>query len=154
MTCVIGCDIGTSSTKSVVVDVESGDIRAAGSSFEYFPSSPRPKWSEQDPQVWMQACFESLQKVMTLSRAKGIGPDDISAICISALNPGSGILLDEQLKPIHPALIWNDTRATKEAHDAVERIGRERLSTITGNTSDPYFGFTKMLWIKDNVTAI
>ena len=92
VTCVIGCDIGTSSTKSVVVDVESGDVRAAASSFEYFPSSPRPKWSEQDPQVWMQACFESLRKVITLSRAKGIDPDDISAICISALNPGSGIL--------------------------------------------------------------
>jgi sugar (pentulose or hexulose) kinase len=154
VTCVIGCDIGTSSTKSVVVNVENGDIRAAASSFEYFPSSPRPKWSEQDPQVWMQACFESLQKVVTLSRAKGIGPDDISAICISALNPGSGILLNEQLKPIHPALIWNDTRATREARDAIERIGQERLSAITGNTSDPYFGFTKMLWIKNNVPAI
>ena len=154
VTCVVGCDIGTSSTKSVVVDVESGDIRAAASSFEYFPSSPRPKWSEQDSRVWMQACFESLRKVIALSRMKGIGPDDISAVCISALNPGSGIPLDEQLKPIHPALIWNDTRATKEARDAMERIGPERLAAITGNTSDPYFGFTKMLWIKKNVPAI
>ena len=154
MTSVIGCDIGTSSTKSVVVDIESGDIRAAASSFEYFPSSPRAKWSEQDSQVWMQACFESIRKVISLSRRKGIGPNDICAICISALNPGSGIPLDKRLKPTHPALIWNDTRATREARDAIERIGQERLTAITGNTSDPYFGFTKMLWMRDNLPAI
>jgi len=151
MTCVIGTDIGTSSTKSVVVDVETGDTLAAASSSEYQPDSPMTKWSQQDTQVWMNACFESIRKVMALSKTRMVNPDDVSAICISALNPGSGIPLDKQLRPIHPALIWNDTRAVKEARDAVERIGQERLAAITGNTSDPYFGFTKMLWIKNNL---
>jgi xylulokinase len=54
------------------------------------------------------------------------------------------------MKPIHPALIWNDSRAIKEANDALRIVGVDRLSAITGNTSDPYFGFTKMLWIKNN----
>jgi len=154
MTCVIGCDIGTSSAKSVVIDVESGDTVAAASSFEYFPSSPKPKWSEQDAHVWIQACFESVERVIALSRAKGIAPEDICAICISALNPGSGIPLDKQLRPIYPALIFNDSRAVEEARDAARKIGHERLAETTGNTSDPYFGFTKMLWIKNNLSGV
>jgi len=151
MTCVIGSDIGTTSTKTVVVDVESGDVVAAASSSEYLPDSPMTKWSQQDAHVWMEACFDSIRKVVALSKAKGVSTDDISAVCISALNPGSGIPLDKELKPIHPALIWNDTRAVKEARAAAQKIGHERLAAITGNTSDPYFGFTKMLWIKENL---
>jgi sugar (pentulose or hexulose) kinase len=153
MTCVIGTDIGTSRTKSVLVDVETGDTLAAATSAEYQPGSPAMKWSQQDSHVWMNACFESIKKLLKTSK-RLVGPDDVSAICISALNPGSGIPLDNYLRPIHPALIYNDSRAIKEAHDALERIGQERLVAITGNTSDPYFGFTKMLWIKNNLPEI
>jgi len=151
---VIGTDIGTTSTKSVLVDVETGDVLATASSSEYFPESPMTKWAQQDPNTWMQACFESVRKIVDLSGMKRISPNDISAICISALNPGSGIPLDRRLKPIYPALIWNDARAVVEARQAEQRIGRERLCAITGNTSDPYFGFTKMLWIKNRVPRI
>lgn len=151
---VIGTDIGTTSTKTIVVDVETGDTLAAASSCEYSPESPMTKWSEQDANVWMQACFSSIKKVIALSRARGVTLDDISAVCISALNPGSGIPLDKQMRPIYPALIWNDTRAVEEAREAVRKIGRERLVAITGNTSDPYFGFTKMLWIKSHIPNI
>jgi xylulokinase len=140
--------MGTTSAKSVVVDVETGDVVAGASSFEYAPDSPKPKWSEQNADVWMRACFDSIRK--TIGNGKGITADDICAVCISSLNPGSGIPLDKELKPIHPALIWNDSRAMKETEEVVRRVGLERLAAITGNTSDPYFGFTKMLWIKNN----
>jgi sugar (pentulose or hexulose) kinase len=154
LSCVIGCDIGTTSTKSVVVDIETGDILAAATSFEYAPDSPKPKWSEQNADTWMRACFDSIRDAITLAGRKGVTPADVCALCVSSLNPGSGIPLDNQLKPIHPALIWNDTRAIKEAEEAVQKVGRDRLAAITGNTSDPYFGFTKMLWIKNNVPKV
>ena len=153
MTCAIGVDIGTTSTKSVLVDIETGDALAAASSSQYFPDSPMTKWAEQDAHVWMAAFFDSLTKLMSLSRTR-IAPDDISGLCISALNPGSGIPLDKQLEPTHPALIWSDTRAVAEAHGATQKIGAERLAETTGNTSDPYFGFAKMLWIKNNLPKI
>ncbi len=154
MQCVVGCDIGTTSSKAVAVDIENGNILASASSFEYAPDSPAPKWSEQDANVWTRACFESFKKTLALLRKIDIAPDSVSAICISALNPGSGIPLDRQLRPIHPALIWNDSRAVREAHGALEKIGREKLEATTGNTSDPYFGFTKMLWIKNNLPRV
>lgn len=154
MVFVIGCDIGTTSTKGVLVDVETGDTVVKASSFEYFPDSPKPKWSEQDADVWMRACFDSIRKVVNLARRVKVKQDAISAICISSLNPGSGIPLDKRLEPIYPALIWNDTRAVKEATQSANRVGMDRLAQITGNTSDPYFGFTKMLWIKNNAPKI
>ena len=154
MICVIGCDIGTTSAKSVVVDVESGDVLAAASSSEYFPDSPKPKWSEQNADVWMRACFDSIRKTIALARRRGVTPADVYAVCISSLNPGSGIPLNRELEPIYPALIWNDSRAVKESQESIQKVGRDRLAAITGNTSDPYFGFTKMLWIKNNVPKI
>ncbi|HYB67294.1 MAG TPA: FGGY family carbohydrate kinase, partial [Candidatus Acidoferrales bacterium] len=150
MVCVLGCDIGTTSTKSFVVDVENGNIVAGASSFSYAPDSPQPKWSEQDADVWMRACFDSIRNAVAIGNQRGIRVDDICAVCISSLNPGSGIPLDKELRPLHPALIWNDSRAVKEAEEVVRLVGLERLAAITGNTSDPYFGFTKMLWLKNN----
>lgn len=152
--CVIGCDIGTTSAKAVVVDIETGDVVAAASSFEYAPDSPKPKWSEQNSAVWIRPCFDSIRNVIALGRVRGITTADVCAVCISSLNPGSGIPLDKELNPIYPALIWNDSRASKEAEEAVRNVGLDRLAAITGNTSDPYFGFTKMLWIKNNLPGI
>ena len=150
MAYVLGCDIGTTSAKSVIVDVETGDVVAEALSFLYAADSPKPKWSEQNADIWIRACFDSIRKGMVVAKESGINADDVYAICISSLNPGSGIPLDKELKPIHPALIWNDSRAIKETEEVIKIIGLERLASITGNTSDPYFGFTKMLWIKNN----
>jgi xylulokinase len=102
----------------------------------------------------MHACFEAIRKTTDVLTVNGGSSDDVSALCISALNPGSGIPLDEKSKPIHAAIIWNDSRAVKETRDVAEKIGLDRLGRITGNTSDPYFGFTKMLWIKNNLPKI
>jgi len=150
----MGCDIGTTSAKAVAVDIDSGDILASVSSSQYAVISPAPKWSEQNADVWMRGCFEAIKRAAELLTLNGGSPDDVSALCISALNAGSGIPLDEQSKPIHPAIIWNDSRAVKEACEAAEKVGIDRLQQITGNTSDPYFGFTKMLWIKNNLPKI
>ncbi|HUK50561.1 MAG TPA: FGGY family carbohydrate kinase [Terriglobales bacterium] len=154
MICVLGCDIGTTSTKSIVMDVETGDVVASARSFEYGPDSPKPKWSEQNADVWMRACFESIRKAVSLAATRGVPVDEISAVCISSLNPGSGIPLDSELTPIYPALIYNDSRAVKEAKDALRIVGQDKLSSVTGNTSDSYFGFTKILWIKNNLPKI
>ena len=136
------------------MDIESGDIVAEARSFDYAPDSPKPKWSQQNADVWMRACFESIRNVVSLAAKNDVPADSICAVCISSLNPGSGIPLNKEHTPIYPALIWNDSRAVQEAKDALRMVNEAKLSTITGNTSDPYFGFTKMLWIKNNLPKI
>jgi len=63
----MGYTIGTTSTKSVAVDIDAGDVLAAVSSSEYSPESLEIGWSRQDANVWMQACFDSIREVFEVS---------------------------------------------------------------------------------------
>ncbi len=59
-------------------------------------------------------------------------------------------MCDESMKSVRPALIWMDRRAEKERRMVEETIGRERIFQTTGNGTDSYFGYTKLLWVKEN----
>lgn len=142
---LIGTDIGTSGTKSIIMDIDgkliSQDLQ------EYGVLTPIPLWAEQWPQVWVDAVKLSIKN----AKEKGkIDSRDIKGICISGLYGGSGIPLDENMEPVRPCLIWMDRRAQKEQEWVEENIGYERIERITHNGTDPYYGYTKILWIKNN----
>jgi len=142
---LIGTDIGTSGTKSVLVDLNGNVLES--SLVEYTIDSPKNLWAEQLPDIWEDAVKRTIKDIVTKA---GISPDKVAGICISGLYGGSGVPCDEEMKPVRPCIIWMDRRATAEHDWVMKNIGSERLFSITGNGSDPYFGFTKMLWIKNN----
>ncbi|GAB3063468.1 FGGY-family carbohydrate kinase [Virgibacillus ainsalahensis] len=145
MAYLLGTDIGTSGTKTILMDTEGNLI--AQDLQEYDVLTPKPLWAEQWPDVWMEATKSSIKN--TVQKAD-IPADDIRGIAISGLYGGSGIPLDENMEPIRPCMIWMDRRAEKESKWALSTIGAERLLEITHNGADPYYGFTKMLWMKNN----
>ena len=61
MSVLLGLDVGTGGVRAVAVD-ESGSVVAEASS-EYPLMSPRPGWTEQDPQDWWEGAREALGKV-------------------------------------------------------------------------------------------
>ena len=61
MSLLLGLDVGTGGARAVAVD-ESGTVVAEASS-EYPLMSPRPGWTEQDPQDWWEGAREALGKV-------------------------------------------------------------------------------------------
>lgn len=142
---LIGTDIGTSGTKSIIMDTQGHLI--AQDLQEYDVLTPKPLWAEQWPQVWLEATKRSIANAVKKSK---VDPSDIAGICISGLYGGSGIPLDKDMKPVRPCLIWMDRRATEEEQWVKEHIGVERLKAITHNGTDPYYGYLKILWIKDN----
>jgi xylulokinase len=144
--CVIGVDIGTQSTKAVLVSCTDGRILAQQTR-AYQPDTPQALWAEQWPQVWLDAveqCVTSLV-AQTVVRA-----DSIRALCISSLYGGSGIPVDAAGKVLHPCLIWMDKRAQVEVEQVRRDVDLQRLYDITGNGVDSYYGFTKILWIKNH----
>lgn len=143
---VIGVDIGTQSTKALLVDAD-GHIVAQHSQ-GYQPDTPRPLWAEQWPAVWLEAVFAGIAGCMRA--AAGIAAADVKAVCISSLYGGSGIPVDAEMRPLHPCLIWMDRRAEAEVAWVRGNIDLDRLYDITGNGVDSYYGFTKMLWLRDN----
>src|SRR5579864_6799478 len=104
MTYLIGIDIGTSGTKTILID-ETGHVHARAVE-EYPLSTPRPQWSEQDPADWWSATCGTVQKVLQQS---GIDPREVKGIGLSGQMHGS-VFLDENDTVLRPALLWNDQR--------------------------------------------
>lgn len=90
---VIGVDIGTQSSKALLVDAN-GQI-VAQHSRGYQVDTPRPLWAEQWPEVWFDAVRECISAcVRQAAAAPGFGAQHVAAICISSLYGGSGIPVD------------------------------------------------------------
>ena len=143
---LIGTDIGTSGTKSILMDTNGKLI--AQDLEEYDVLTPRPLWAEQWPDVWLKGVKDSIRAVVNES---GISPDDINGIGLSGLYGGSGVPVDADMNPVRPDLIWMDRRAAGETEWVKEHVDLKRLSEITGNdVVDPYYGYTKVLWIKNH----
>jgi len=144
---VLGVDIGTQSTKALLIDAATGRI-AAQHSHGYQPDTPRPLWAEQDAAVWLHAVIACIAGCMTQAEQQAIAPGDVAALCVSSLYGGSGIPVDAEMQPLHPCLIWMDRRAEEEVAWVRATIDQERLLDITGNGVDSYYGYTKMLWLR------
>jgi ribulokinase len=142
--CVIGVDIGTQSTKAVLVD-STGKLLAQ-SSRSYQPDTPQPLWAEQWPKVWMDAVLASIREVVD---ASGVEKSRIAGLCIGSLYGGSGIPVDGKGEPTYPCLIWMDRRAQAQVDWVKQHIDLDALYDITCNGVDSYYGFTKMMWLRD-----
>ncbi|HVW48949.1 MAG TPA: FGGY-family carbohydrate kinase [Trinickia sp.] len=145
---VVGVDIGTQSTKALLVDRD-GAILARHSA-GYQPDMPKQLWAEQWPSVWFDAVVECIAGCVQAAREQGVDPSRIRAVCVSSLYGGSGIPVDAEMQPLHPCLIWMDRRATEQVERVREGVDLDRLYTVTGNGVDSYYGFTKMLWLREN----
>ena len=140
---VIGVDIGTSGTKTVLFD-EKGN---AVSSFlvEYPLYQPKIGWAEQDPEDWWNATYTSINNVIKQS---GVNPADIKGIGLSGQMHGL-VMLDKDGNVLRKSIIWCDQRTTAEADELTEKVGKERLVEITGNPAQDslllrYFGCKRM----------
>lgn len=140
----IGCDVGTSSTKAVAVD-EKGKILAEASK-GYGLVQKHNNWAEQDPDLWLDGAECTIRSCVEQTKSLG----EVSSICISALYGGSGALCDEQMNIVRPALIWMDRRAEEESAWVRETVGEKRVFEITDNGTDSYFGYTKLLWVRNH----
>lgn len=142
---LMGVDIGTGGTKAVVLDRKG---RMLSQSFrEYGVITPAPSWAEQWPDVWLDAVRETMKEALGLS---GLKPADIAGVAISGLYGGSGVPVDRDITPIRPCMIWMDRRARKQTQWVKDNIPLEKIFGVTGNYVDSYYGFTKIMWMRDN----
>ncbi len=145
---LIGTDIGTSGTKSIIMDTNGKLI--ASDLQEYDVLTPKALWAEQWPGVWLDAAKRSVKNA---AEKAGVDKKDIKGLCISGLYGGSGIPLDKNMEPVRPCMIWMDRRAADQEQWVKENIDGEKLARITHNGTDPYYGYIKILWIRDNEPA-
>jgi xylulokinase len=137
---LLGLDVGTGGARAVAVD-ETGSVVAESSS-EYPLRSPRPGWSEQDPEDWWDGAKEALGKV-----AAGV-EDEILGLGLTGQMHGS-VFLDRAGAVIRPALLWNDQRTEVQCEKITEAVGKERLIRLAGNPALTGFQAPKILWLRD-----
>lgn len=141
--CVLGVDLGTSAVKVSAVDREGNVI--AQESFDYPLSHPKSGYSEQNPNDWVMSTTVAIVRLILDDK---VSTSDIKGISYSGQMHGL-VLLDKEHDVIRPAILWNDTRTTKQRHEIDDQMGDDFVK-ITGNR--PLEGFTlpKILWVKEN----
>lgn len=141
---LLGIDIGTSGTKTVLFD-EKGNVISSKSE-EYPLSQPQNGWAEQNPAHWWTATKNTVKDVVKTS---GVNKKDIVSIGLSGQMHGL-VMLDEKNEVIRPAILWCDGRTTSQCKEIEEIIGKERLIEITANPALEGFTAGKILWVKEN----
>ena len=145
---LVGIDVGTTNTKAVIFDVETGQINALGSC-RTITRHPSPEWSEFDAEDLWQAVLQSLQAA--ISRCDR--PERIHALSVASMGE-SAFPLDANGNVLHAAIAWYDQRTEAEARWWEDTVGRERIFTITGHIPDPMFGANKLLWLRNHVPQV
>lgn len=142
MAYVIGIDLGTSGTKTVLFDENGNTI---SSDLEEYPLyQPHPGWAEQDPVDWWNAVVESIKAVI---RKSGVNPSEIKGIGLSGQMHGL-VLLDKNGKVLMRSIIWCDQRTSEECEDITRMVGAKRLIEITANPALTAFTASKIMWVR------
>ena len=145
---LLGIDLGTSGTRSVLFDTE-GQVVCAKSA-EYPLYQPHNGWAEQNPQDWWEAAVATLSYVV---RESGVDPRQIAALGISGQMHGL-VMLDEMGEVLRPCIIWADQRTGAECGDITRAVGAERLIEITANPALTGFTASKIMWVKKHEPEI
>ena len=142
MAFLLGIDLGTTAVKSALFS-DAGALVGQASA-EYDTYYPHENAAEQMPDDWWTATVRTVQAVLQATKVKG---ETIAAISVSSQAP-TMLPLDQNGRPLHPALIWMDQRADEACQFLREVLGEETMFRVTGNTINSYYVLPELLWFK------
>ena len=142
---LLGIDLGTSGVKALVIDAKGETL--ASVTVEYPIYTPKPLWSEQEPEDWWQGTVEAIKQVLTKAN---VGGSDITGIGLSGQMHGL-TPLDRDGNVIRRAMLWNDGRTAAECAEYVQRAGGEaRVREWVYNIPSPSYTAPKILWMRNH----
>ena len=143
----IGIDSGTQSTKTIILDAESGDVIAAASaSYDLLPDLPAGH-KEQHPSAWIAAVKSTISTALTKAH---IDRSHVKGIGVSGQQHGF-VPLDANDKVIRPAKLWCDTATTAECDEIIDKLGGlDETIAAVGNGVPAGFTASKILWLKNH----
>lgn len=140
---LLGIDIGTSATKTLICD-DNGKVLATAMA-EHPIYSPKPGWSEQEPEDWWTSTCAATKAVLKKAKVK---PADVGGIGLSGQMHGS-VFLDKNGKSLRRALLWNDQRTSEQCTQIEEKAGgRAALIDLVANPALTGFTAPKILWLR------
>ena len=143
---LLGIDIGTSSSKGVLVDL--AGVVIAEHAVPHGFDMPQPGWAEQDADAIWWADFCAIARA--LIGVADIDPNRIAGVAASAIAP-TMLPLDENGRPLRPAILYGiDTRAGAEIADMTAALGEDAIFARSGHTLSAQSLGPKVLWYRVN----
>jgi glycerol kinase len=146
---IAAIDQGTTSSRCIVFDPE-GSIVAVDQK-EHQQIFPRPGWVEHNPEeIW-----SNVQAVVKGALAKlPITGKDLAAVGITNQRETTVVWNKTSGKPVHNAIVWQDTRTDRLVRDLGGSDGQDRFRDLCGLPLATYFSGPKVRWILDSQPAL
>src|SRR5690606_22849409 len=141
---LLGLDVSTTGSKALLIDERGRVVQSATNSHPL--STPRPAWSEQDPNDWWQASLASIRQVMESAKVRA---EEVAGIGLTGQMHGPG-RLDGDGEVLRPASLGNDQRTAAQCAAITEKVGFDRVLQITGTPLPPGFPAPKLVWVREN----
>ena len=142
MAYLMGIDLGTSSLKTLVADEDGHVVAEASQAYQF--DSPHGGYSEQDPEVWWDACVRTIRKCLSVVQA-----DEVKALSFSGQMHGA-VLLDDAKQVVRPAILHNDARSAQQVRMLNELFGRDGVQQYMMNPVYTGFLLPSLLWVREN----
>ncbi|MEM2915736.1 MAG: FGGY family carbohydrate kinase, partial [Candidatus Bathyarchaeia archaeon] len=139
---LIGIDIGTTSTKAILIE-DNGKV-VSKASYEYPIKMSHQSWAEQDAETWWDATEYTLTKVLHESKIRAA---EIEGIGLSGQMHGT-VFIGRNHESLRPAIIWADQRSNIECNEMYQTLGRDLLIKVVCNPIVPGFMAPTLLWMK------
>jgi len=145
---LLGIDVGSSAVKAALISANNGTFigHATSPSDNELPiNAPKAGWAEQSPEMW----WEHVHAVCALLRRNyPAAYQRVQAIGISYQMHGL-VVLDQNNRPLRPAIIWCDSRAVEIGREAQQKLGEEYcLHSLLNSPGN--FTASKLAWVKRN----
>jgi len=140
---LLGMDIGTGSVRVGIFDRKGTPVVFEGVELE--TRHPRPGRAEQAPETWWSGLATATRRAL---EEGGLSPGKILGIGVDA-TASTLLTVDEQGRPLLPAIMWMDVRASEEAA-RIEETGDPALKYSGYGAVSAEWGLPKVLWLKEN----
>jgi len=145
---VIGCDVGSQGTKAILLSATGEFIAEAYEG--YHIDYPHPMWAEQPVDRWLDALTLAIRRLLFES---GIRTEDVHALSLATQVDGV-IPIDSSGRPLYPAIIWMDRRASKQCELVRQSPGEKEIFHLTGLNLDAYHVAPKIRWLAEQQPKI
>lgn len=136
---VIGIDLSTTTCKAIAWDAQGLLVAQARASLVL--SRPAPNAYEQDPQDWWRATQQALQALLSMIEGRSIA-------AVAVVNQRETVAVtDAADRLLRPAILWLDERRKDEVAALCQRIGHERLHSLTGKPHDWAPAIYSLAWL-------
>jgi glycerol kinase len=143
---IAAIDQGTTSTRAIVFDRD-GRV-AAVDQREHAQIHPQAGWVEHDPlEIW-QRTREVIDGALA---SAGIAAADVGALGITNQRETAVLWERETGRPVHNAIVWQDTRTAALVRELAGTEGPDRLRDAVGLPLSTYFSGPKVSWLLDAV---